>query len=136
MGLLTAETRDQIRRDAGTARRPAARGPWKLQLAAVGIFAVAMVALVWGLSAREPDSDHVLVRTEDGAIALIDPATGASRYELADAVPTPDRSALLTTRPNGEDTVLETRDPSTGSVTGSTSVRATGTHQAALPRVW
>jgi len=93
-----------------------------LPLAAMAVGTVALVVLVWGLAARQSESDHLLVRMEDGAIALLDPATGATRYELADAVPTPDRSALLTTRPNGDKTVLETRDPSTGSVTGSTSL--------------
>jgi hypothetical protein len=122
MGLLTAETREQIRREVGTDRRHADRGQWRFPVAVVAVGVVAMAVLVGGLAAREPQSDLLLVRMEDGAIALLDQATGASRYELADAVPTPDRSALLTTRPNGGETVLETRDPSTGSVTGSTNL--------------
>ena len=87
--------------------------------------AVAVAALVWVLVSRDDAPGHLLVRTDAGAISLLDPATGAALYEVADAVATPDRSALLTTRPAGSETVLESRDPDTGAVTGSTRLDGT-----------
>lgn len=87
---------------------------------------VAVVAAAW-VGARDgaPD-DRLLVTGEDGAISLLDPTTGDAVYEVPDATATPDRSAILTTRDAGDETVLESRDPQTGEVSGSTRLDGTG----------
>jgi DNA-binding beta-propeller fold protein YncE len=71
---------------------------------------------------RSPVDNRVLVADESGAISLLDPDTGQAAFRVPDAVATPDRSALLTTREAGDRTVLESRDPGTGTVTGSTTL--------------
>lgn len=82
----------------------------------------AAVAGGWVVLGGGPTDDRILVVDEAGAISLLDPASGQVVYEVDDAVPTPDRSALLTTRWEEGSTVLESRDPTTGGVTGETTL--------------
>ncbi len=95
-----------------------------LALAATGL--VAVTATAWVRAGDSPPDDRLLVAGEDGTIALLDPATGDAVYEVSDATATPDRSALLTTRDAGDETVLESRDPQTGDVSGSTRLDGAG----------
>lgn len=93
-------------------------------LAATGI--IAATATAWARAGDGSPDDRLLVTGEDGAIALLDPATGDAVYEVPDATATPDRSAILTTREAGDETVLESRDPQTGDVSGSTRLDGAG----------
>lgn len=87
------------------------------------VVALAAVAVVtWWSSVADAEDEGLLVRNEDGSISLLDESSGEVAYELEGAVPTPDRSSLLTTRWNGGDTVLQSRDARTGAVTGSTDL--------------
>jgi hypothetical protein len=95
----------------------------------VTAFVVAAVVLTttvtaWAMNGGDVDR-AVLVRNADTSISLLDPETGTTRFDLEDAFPTPDRSTLLTTRPRGDDTVLQSRDARTGAVTGSTTLEGT-----------
>lgn len=90
-------------------------------------FAVALVVLAtaiaaWALTDGAAVDDRFLVVADDGAISLLDPETGDVLFDLPGAVATPDRSSLLTTSTIGDHTILESRDPSTGTVTGSTTL--------------
>ena len=67
-------------------------------------------------------SDDLLVRDESGAVSLLDTETGATVFEVPNAVVAPDRSAILTTEHTVGGTVIESRDPSTGAVTGTTTL--------------
>lgn len=100
------------------------RSRFALALAVTGLVAVTVTA--WARAGDGPPDDRILVAGEDGAIALLDPATGDAVYEVPDATATPDRSALLTTRDAGGGTVLESRDPQTGDVSGSTRLDDAG----------
>jgi len=90
--------------------------------------AVALVVLLagaaavggWLLTRSASADDRLLVVDEAGVISLLDPETGETIFEVPGATATPDRSALLTTETTGDHTVLESRDPVTGLVTGST----------------
>jgi DNA-binding beta-propeller fold protein YncE len=95
---------------------------------------VAFVGAAWVLGRPAEDDRRVLVRSGDGTISLLDPETGTVLFNVPNAVATPDRSALLTTRPSGANTVLESRDPSTGIVTGSTTVPGALTVRTVSPR--
>lgn len=97
-----------------------------LGLTAAGVLVVAVAATVWVRADGDAPDDRLLVLGGDGAIALLDPATGSAVYEVPDATATPDRSALLTTRDEGDETVLESRDPQTGEVSGSTRLHGAG----------
>src|SRR5688572_28750392 len=85
-------------------------------------FAAVPVALVgalvaWSLVASDASDDRMLIVDDEGAISLLDTETGTSLYRVPGAVATPDRSALLTTRDAADGgTVLESRDPGSGSV--------------------
>lgn len=72
------------------------------------------------LSDRGSVGERLLVVDDTGTISLLDPDTGEALYEVHGATATPDRSALLTTVPVGDHTLLQSRDPVTGLVTGST----------------
>lgn len=91
-----------------------------------GVVALALAVLVAGtvgvVVSSDNESEDVLVRNDDGSISLLDAETGTSVFDVDDAVATPDRSTLLTTRPNQGNTVLESRDARTGAVTGSTEL--------------
>lgn len=86
-----------------------------LVLGAVGV-------VTWWTSVADAEDEGLLVRNADGSISLLDESSGDAAYELDDAVPTPDRSSLLTTRRDGGNTVLQSRDARTGAVTGSTEL--------------
>ena len=59
-----------------------------------------LVTLVVGLvDGRPAGDDRVLVVDEDGAVSLVDTATGETAYTVADAVVAPDRSRLFRTSP-------------------------------------
>lgn len=103
---------------------PAPRRRWHrrpvLALAATASVAVLLVGLVAsGGAASDP---RLLVVDEDGAVSLVDAATGETGYTVAGATPTPDRSTLLTTSPTEDGTELSTRDAASGQVTGRTSL--------------
>ena len=100
---------------SGAIRR---RGPAVVAVAAAAVLILAVTALLQ----RDGAEDLLLVRGDDGTISLVDPGSGSRRASVADAVPTHDRSALLTTRMDGGRTVLESRDPRTGAITGSTTL--------------
>lgn len=80
---------------------------------------LAVVVLV-ALAASGRAAENLLVVDADGDLSLVDRATGEAAYTVPGAVATPDGSALLTTRTAN----LETRDPTTGEVTGTTSLPA------------
>jgi DNA-binding beta-propeller fold protein YncE len=84
------------------------------------VLVVGAAAAGWAVSRPDAVEDRVLVVDEQGAISLVDPDTGDSLYEVPGATPTPDRSALLTTDSGNGRTRLESRDPVTGAVTGTT----------------
>lgn len=93
---------------------------------AIGVLTVlalgAVVVVTWWSSVAGSQDDGLLVRNQDGSISLLDESSGDVAYEVDDAVPTPDRSSLLTTDQNGGNTVLQSRDARTGAVTGSTEL--------------
>jgi len=86
------------------------------------LVAIAAAAAGWLLPRAEAADDRLLVVDEDGAISLLDPESGDALFAVPGATATPDRSALLTTSSAGDHTVLESRDPATGAVTGSTTL--------------
>jgi hypothetical protein len=92
-------------------------------IALVVLLALAAVVIGWMVVRSDDADDRLLVVDETGAISLLDAATGEAVFEVPGATATPDRSALLTTDSTGDGTVLESRDPSTGLVTGSTRLR-------------
>ncbi len=94
-----------------------ARRRW---VAALVVLVIAASTVIWAVARAEAADDRMLVVDEDGAVSLLDPETGESLFEVRGATPTPDRSALLTTESTGGSTVLQSRDPVTGEVTGST----------------
>lgn len=105
----------------------------------VGAFVVAALILTttvtaWAMNGPGDVDRSVLVRNADSSISLLDPETGATRFDLENAFPTPDRSTLLTTRPRGGDTVLQSRDARTGAVTGSTTLDGTLHVRSVSPR--
>jgi hypothetical protein len=120
--------------DIGTTHRivrrpvPAARRRLLSRFGVLAVVPVLVVAAIagWALARDGGPDNRLLVVDGDGAISLLDPATGAAAYRLPGAVASPDRSALLTTRHRDDGTVLETRDPGTGEVTGSTSLDQAG----------
>ena len=122
------ETRDRRRRVGGRAPRVAVTGI-ALGLAGVGI---ALAVFVFSASA-EPNED-LLVVDESGRVSLLDTASGRPLFELSGAVVTPDRSAILTTEPSVSGTVIESRDPATGAVTGTTTVVGELEIRAVSPR--
>lgn len=97
--------------------RPVRRVRSRKVIAIAALVAVAAAIIGWSFTRGDASDDRLLVVDETGAISLIDPDTGETVFEVPGATATPDRSALLTT---GDRTVLESRDPSTGLVTGST----------------
>ena len=104
--------------------------------AVAAVLAVATLAAFagWALTRAEPGDDRLLVVDEDGAVSLLDPATGESLFEVPGATPTPDRSALLTTESAGGKTLLHSRDPVTGAITGSTTLDGDLTIRTVSPR--
>ena len=93
----------------------------------VAVFVVAAALLltstVWvAMRSGAEEQSGVLVRNGDGSISLLDAETGTTVFNLDDAFPTPNLSSLLTTRPWGQNTVLQSRDARTGEVTGSTEL--------------
>lgn len=101
--------------------RAAPRLRWLVGPPAVVVVAM-LAAALWWAGAGDDDEHGLLVRDEGGGVALLDETTGEVAFQLDDAVPTPDRSALLTTRAAGDETILESRDARTGLVTGSTTL--------------
>jgi DNA-binding beta-propeller fold protein YncE len=104
-----------------------------------GVLLVALLALVaggvaWAVLREGAIDDRILVVDEDGAVSLLDPETGEALVEVAGATATPDRSALLTTDSNGRTTTLQSRDPVTGEVTGSTQLEGDLTVRTVSPR--
>lgn len=95
-------------------------------VAGVVVAAVAAGIGGWLLISGDPVDDRLLVADEAGAISLLDPETGEALFEVPGATVTPDRSVLLTTATVGDHTVLESRDPVTGLVTGSTTLDSGG----------
>lgn len=93
-----------------------------LLVAAAITGALVAVAGAWTALSGGAVDDRLLIVDEAGAISLVDPGSGATTYSVPDAFAVPDRSALLTTRPQGPSTVLESRDPTTGQVTGTTTL--------------
>ena len=89
---------------------------------AVVVMAVASGAGAWLATREGAADDRLLVSDGSGTISLLDPETGEALFEVPGATATPDRSALLTTATTGDHTVLESRDPVTGLVTGSTTL--------------
>lgn len=81
-----------------------------------------VAAAGWLAVGDDPADDRLLVADESGAISLLDPDTGEALFEVSGATVTPNRSALLTTETAGGHTVLQSRDPVTGVVTGSTTL--------------
>lgn len=106
------------RRRGGRSRRTLA--------AAAALLAVATGTAGWLVTRAGAADDRLLVADESGAISLLDPVTGEALFEVPGATVTPDRSALLTTVTSGDRTVLESRDPVTGVVTGSTTLDGGG----------
>ena len=92
----------------------------RTSVVALAALAVATGAGGWMVTRADAADDRLLVADESGAISLLDPETGEAFFEVPGATATPDRSALLTTMTTGDRTVLESRDPITGLVTGST----------------
>jgi hypothetical protein len=76
----------------------------------------------WLAVGGDPADDRLLVADGSGAISLLDPDTGEALFEVPGATVAPNRSALLTTETAGGHTVLQSRDPVTGVVTGSTTL--------------
>ena len=84
---------------------------------------VVLAATGWAATrGSAAEESGLLVRNEDGSISLLDSDSGETLFDLDDAVPTPDLSSLLTTRRQGDGTVLESRDARSGEVTGSTQL--------------
>ena len=67
-------------------------------------------------------------------MSLLDPETGEALYEVRGATPTPDRSALLTTESTAGKTLLQSRDPVTGAVTGTTTLDGDLTVRTVSPK--
>src|SRR5687767_8320559 len=103
-------------------------------VALLGLVAVAAGGLAMASRDDAPTDDRLLVADGDEAVALLDPETGEYVYEVPGAVVTPDRSALLTTRSAGDETVLESHDPGTGEVTGSTTLAGALTVRTVSPQ--
>jgi hypothetical protein len=102
-------------------RRPRRRrGRRPAILLAIALVFVAAAVGTWVLTRSDAAEDRLLVVDETGAISLLDPETGQAIFEVPGATATPDRSALLTTQASGDGTLLHSRDPRTGLVTGST----------------
>ena len=116
--LTTDDTTDEVRL-VRLGRRPVRRRPW-----IVGGALVVMLGAgaLWLTTRGNPVDDRILVVGQDGAISLLDPETGEAVLEVPDATATPDRSALLTTDSNDGTTTLQSHDPVTGEVTGSTQL--------------
>jgi DNA-binding beta-propeller fold protein YncE len=91
-------------------------------IAMVVVLVVVVGAGIWALTRPRAADDRLLVVDEQGAVSLVDPETGARLFEVPGATPTPDRSALLTTESGGGRTHLQSRDPVTGAVTGTTTL--------------
>jgi hypothetical protein len=101
--------------------------------AAVVVLAVAATA-TWVTVRSDAAEDRILVVDEDGAVSLLDPETGESLYEVSGATATPDRSALLTTESTDGKTLLQSRDPVTGAVTGTTMLDGDLTVRTVSPK--
>ena len=106
--------------------RPWPRRRSRTTIALVGLLALAVGIGGWMHSRADAADDRLLVVDDTGAISLLDPETGEAVFEVPGATATPDRSALLTTATTGDHTVLESRDPVTGLVTGSTRLDGGG----------
>jgi len=120
--MLTSEPK-QEERQLATAPDGGRKRWWsRTAIAPLALLASAVAVGGWLLTRSDPADDRLLVVDEAGAISLLDPETGEASFEVPGATATPDRSALLTTETTGDDTVLESRDPVTGSVTGSTTL--------------
>lgn len=89
-----------------------------IPLVMLALVAFLVLAARW---TTDPDA-RMLVVDEEGAVSLVDGTTGETAYTLSGAVPTPDRSTLLTAWPDGGDTILSTRDAANGAVTGRTTL--------------
>lgn len=111
-------------------RRPARRRV----LSVMAVLAVAAGVVGWMLTRPDRAEDRLLVVDEEGAVSLLDPATGESLFAVPGATPTPDRSALLTTESAGGKTLLQSRDPVTGAVTGSTTLEGDLTIRTVSPQ--
>lgn len=94
--------------------------PLALALAFLALAALAVWLLI---VSRGVDDPRMLVVDEEGAVSLLDVASGDTLYTLPGAVATPDRSTLLTAWPDGDATVLSTRDAADGKVTGRTTLQ-------------
>ncbi|MEO1060420.1 MAG: hypothetical protein AAFZ07_03300 [Actinomycetota bacterium] len=105
--------------EVASSRRAASR--W---IAVVGLV-IAVVVGVAGVNAalgEDGVDDRLLVVDDAGTVSLLDPAAGSVVFEVDDGVVTPDRSALFTTAVTGDGPVLQSRDPATGDVTGTTAI--------------
>jgi hypothetical protein len=106
--------------------RPTRSRSRRKAIAIVAVLGLAGLVIGWMVTRSDADDGRLLVADETGAISLLDPETGEAVFEVPGATATPDRSALLTTATSVDGTLLESRDPSTGLVTGSTRLNAGG----------
>lgn len=103
-------------------------------LAIFAIVALAAGGAIWSVTRAHAPEDRLLVVDEDGSVSLLDPETGEALFEVPGATATPDRSALLTTDATGGKTLLQSRDPVTGAVTGSTTLDGELTVRTVSPK--
>ncbi len=102
--------------ETGASRRTGvvSRRPGRLLLA---MLAVVVAAAGWVVVAGgDADDDRVLVSDAEGTVSLLDPDASEPVFSVDDAVVLPDRSAILSTVPDGPDTILSTVDAETGVV--------------------
>ncbi len=102
-----------------------------LAAGAMTLLVTLVIGLVNGGSAGDA---RVLVVDEDGAVSLVDTATGVTTYTVADALVAPDRSRLFRTSPVSGDTLVEELDAGTGEVTASRVVGGDLEIRAVSPR--
>ena len=85
-------------------------------------------------SAAGPRSTEVLVADGDGTVSLVDTSDGSTKFRVDDAVVSRDRSSLFRTVDGIGATHIESRDATTGDVTGVTTVAGDLAIRAVSPR--
>lgn len=91
-------------------------------IAAVVVIALSVAGWAFGPWGATTSPDELLVVDGGGTVQLIDAETGSARFSVPDAVVSRDRSSLFTTTAGVGSTHVESRDATTGKVTGVTTV--------------
>ena len=111
------------------------RDPRWYAVPAVVALVVGAIALLAAAQSDSTESDpRLLVIDEEGTVSLVDPATGRADFGVPGAIPSGDRSRLVTAEQDVERTVVQGLDARTGAVVAEVEVEGHLAIRAVAPR--